>query len=504
MALIGNKMSKVKKIEVVPYDSNWVHVYQEEAEKIKAVLEDKLIAIHHVGSTSVPGLAAKPKIDIIAEIKDAQKAIRSLQQVGFEYKGEWNIPFKFGFAKRGVISVNLQVYEHGHPEIELNLLFRNYLRQHDDVRDEYANLKETLLQDAKSFEKQKGQLFSGYNLGKDAFITKVLGKTGFNRLRFLKCTHHNEWIAAKELRQKYFFDKVPVEDPYTWTFDHEEHEHFVLYEGVDVIGYAHVQLWPEKRAAVRIIVIEEAKRKRAYGRHFMQLIEKWLAGKNYHSVHAESSPNALRFYKNLGYVEMPFNDPDGHESSSEDTALGKILKTNPIDYQLSFTPVEAKHEPLILEWLHTPHVNKWYHGQGLKNTIDGLHCFVTGDKPHFEAWIAFCKGEPFGYLMTSKVEETPDLEPHFAEWVEPGKKMYTLDLLIGDTKFLGKGLATPMIQKFIKEALPEADIVFIDPEASNEKAIHVYECAGFQKLEKFMASWHPVPHWLMRLKLEDL
>ena len=324
-SVVGDEMNEVKKIEVVPYNSNWPAVYQSEAEKIRAALGDNLISIHHVGSTAVLGLAAKPKIDIIAEVTDGKLAVATLPPAGFEHRGEWNIPFKFGFTKRRETSVNLHVYEKGHPEVELNLLFRDHLRNSDDARDEYAALKVALLQDAKSFERQKGLRFSGYNLGKDVFISKVLKKSGFDRLRFLKCAHHKEWAAAKKFRQKYFFDKVSTEDPYTWTFDHEDHEHFMLYEGVEIIGYAHVQLWPEKRAAVRLIVIDEAERGKSYGRQLIQLIEKWLMANSYQSVHVESSPRALSFYRSLGYIEMPFNDPDSHESSSEDTPLGKFL-----------------------------------------------------------------------------------------------------------------------------------------------------------------------------------
>ena len=100
-------------------------------------------------------------------------------------------------------------------------------------------------------------MFTGYNLGKDAFIRKVLKAANFNRLRFMHCTHHAEWDMAKKLRQQYFFDPIGISDPYTWTFDHKDHVHFILYQGVEIIGYAHIQFWPGQRAALRIIVIDE-------------------------------------------------------------------------------------------------------------------------------------------------------------------------------------------------------------------------------------------------------
>lgn len=139
------------------------------------------------------------------------------------------------------------------------------------------------------------------------------------------CCDSTEWRAAENFRDKYFFGPNNIEDPYTWTFDHEDHKHFILYNGVDIVGYAHIQLWPENRAAIRIIVIDEEHRGKNYGKEFMALIEKWLKLQGYKSVHAESSPAALGFYRQLGFIPMPFNDPDGYEGSPEDIAMGKVL-----------------------------------------------------------------------------------------------------------------------------------------------------------------------------------
>jgi len=78
--------------------------------------------------------------------------------------------------------------------------------------------------------------------------------------------------------------------------------------------------------------------------------------------------------------------------------------------------------------------------------------------------------------------------------------MRTLDLLIGEEKFLGKGLATPLITEFIEKKLNNSDIIFIDPEKTNSKAIYVYKKSGFEEIDEFIASWNPVPHVLMRLE----
>jgi GNAT superfamily N-acetyltransferase len=136
--------------------------------------------------------------------------------------------------------------------------------------------------------------------------------------QFRLCTHTAEWAAAKHFRDTYFFGPYGIEDPYTWTFNHEKHAHLVLYQGSRVIGYAHIQFWPDKRAAIRIIAIEENKRNQNSGSKFLVLIEKWLKSSGVKSIHAESRQTSLRFYLKNGYTEMPFDDPEGHESDQDD------------------------------------------------------------------------------------------------------------------------------------------------------------------------------------------
>lgn len=197
-------MSDRKTIQVVPYDPHWPHIYQKEAERIQKALGGNSLAIHHIGSTSVPGLAAKPKIDIIAVVDDPLSARGPLETIGIQYRGEYNIPLHYGFSKRGEIDLNLHVYEAFHPEIELNLMFRDYLRNHPNRRDDYAQLKKELIQDESSLNKENS-LFTNYTLRKGDFIRSVLREAGFNRVRMLKCSDATEWAAAKHFRDKYFF-----------------------------------------------------------------------------------------------------------------------------------------------------------------------------------------------------------------------------------------------------------------------------------------------------------
>jgi GrpB-like predicted nucleotidyltransferase (UPF0157 family) len=311
-----------RRIEVVPYNINWPKQFAEEAARVKRALGDNCIQVHHIGSTSVPGLAAKPVIDLIPVVLDIRKvdsANEAMRVLGYEAKGEYGIPFRRYFQKGNELRTHhAHVFEQGNSEIERHLKFADWMRTHSEDRDAYAGLKQDL---ARQFPYD----IDAYCLGKEDFISAIDKKTGFDGLRVVKALTTREWEAVRHFRQFYFFDKAGRADPYTWTFKHEAHVHFVLFQGSEIIGYAHLQLWPNCRAALRIIVIDEPKRNHQYGGWLLSLCEKWLKEQGFNSLHVESSPVALQFYRKNSYVDMPFEDPDGYESDALDTAVGKIF-----------------------------------------------------------------------------------------------------------------------------------------------------------------------------------
>jgi GNAT superfamily N-acetyltransferase len=131
--------------------------------------------------------------------------------------------------------------------------------------------------------------------------------------------------TAKRLRQKYFFDPLSIADSYTWTFDHKERAHLILYQGVEIMRYAHLQFWPNQRAALRIIVIDDLYRQHRLGSQFLQLCEPWLKKQGIKSLHDEARLEVVSFYRKNGYIEMPFEDSSGESPSSHDIAMGKKL-----------------------------------------------------------------------------------------------------------------------------------------------------------------------------------
>lgn len=154
---------------------------------------------------------------------------------------------------------------------------------------------------------------------------------------------------------------------------------------------------------------------------------------------------------------------------------------------LHFAHAKASQRSLLHRWFAEPHIQKWMHGVGLQNTINGLEKFFQG-RSTTTYWIGYDREVPFAFLITS-----PE-----------GTDAITLDLFICDLKYLGRGLAVPMIREFLLSQFPAIKRVLIDPEATNVRAIHVYQKVGFKIIGEFIASWHPVPHYLMELHMENM
>lgn len=152
-----------------------------------------------------------------------------------------------------------------------------------------------------------------------------------------------------------------------------------------------------------------------------------------------------------------------------------------------FAPAKASQRVLLHDWFNQPHIQEWMHGVGLQNTLNGLEKFFAGNL-NTTYWVGYHKDTPFAFLITS-----PE-----------GEEATTLDVFICDKAYLGKGLAVSLIQKFLKEHFSHTKKVFIDPEATNTRAIHVYKKVGFKIRGEFLASWHPVPHYQMELDMEAL
>jgi GrpB-like predicted nucleotidyltransferase (UPF0157 family) len=135
------------RVELVAYNNNWPKIASEEAERLKAALGGVLLAVEHFGSTSVPGLAAKPVIDLMPIVSDLPELDRmrpTVERLGYEWFGEFGIDgrrFCTSTSETGVRLAHLHFYQKHSPEIERHLAFRDYLRAHPDVARSYERKK---------------------------------------------------------------------------------------------------------------------------------------------------------------------------------------------------------------------------------------------------------------------------------------------------------------------------------------------------------------------------
>ncbi len=187
-------------------------------------------------------------------------------------------------------------------------------------------------------------------------------------------------------------------------------------------------------------------------------------------------------------IALPYyKDTNSALANNARHVIQEILQEAIQPSDFSFELAKPFQETLIHEWLKQPHIREWIHGIGLQNTLNGIQAFFKG-KSSATYWIGYDKEMPFAFLITS-----PE-----------GADAITLDVFICDIHYLGKGLATPMIQKFLKDQFSHMKKILIDPEKTNHRAIHVYEKVGFKITGEFIASWHPVPHYQMELDMNDL
>lgn len=128
------------------YSAEWPALFEAEAARLRELLGEEIIAIHHIGSTSVPALAAKPIIDVLPLVREIGRIdlyAPALQAAGYTAWGEFGLPGRRYFTRDRAAyrTHNVHIYQHDNPDVTRHLAFCAYLRSHPDIRDEYAALK---------------------------------------------------------------------------------------------------------------------------------------------------------------------------------------------------------------------------------------------------------------------------------------------------------------------------------------------------------------------------
>lgn len=162
-------------VKLVPHDPEWARLFEKERDILLEIFGDKILAIEHVGSTSIPGLPAKPIIDIfaaVASLDNIDTFIQKLPTLGYEYIPERRFSDRQFFPKGpaecrthhlSLVEITSETGWKNH------LLFRDYLRKTADAREEYAILKRRL---AEMYADNRGE----YTEHKSSFVMKIIQK----------------------------------------------------------------------------------------------------------------------------------------------------------------------------------------------------------------------------------------------------------------------------------------------------------------------------------------
>jgi GrpB-like predicted nucleotidyltransferase (UPF0157 family) len=166
------------RLEVVPYDVGWPAAFEAEAARLRAALGSIALHVDHHGSTSIPGLAAKPVIDIqvsvaaLQPIADYRERLQAIGYTHLPHPDDACCPF---FHRPGALphSHHVHVVQAGGVEERRTLAFRDYLRERPDVAREYEQLKRRLAPQFAAADRDSGE---AYAQAKSAFIERIIGE----------------------------------------------------------------------------------------------------------------------------------------------------------------------------------------------------------------------------------------------------------------------------------------------------------------------------------------
>ena len=146
-AVVGELVEHNAPIELAEYDDEWARLFEREAVRIRGALGSNALLVEHAGSTSVPGLAAKPIIDVVlvvADTRDEDAYVPQLETAGYILRIREPDWFEHRCFKGPDTNVNLHTFSDGCAEVDRMLAFRDWLRTHDEDRDLYLDAKRQL------------------------------------------------------------------------------------------------------------------------------------------------------------------------------------------------------------------------------------------------------------------------------------------------------------------------------------------------------------------------
>lgn len=142
----------MRRVEVVPPDPTWPEAFAAESQQISVALGENVVAIHHIGSTTIPNIYAKPVIDLLAEVIDlaqVDECNADMADLGYAAMGEFGIAGRRFFRldnEKGLRTHHVHVFAAGSEQVARHLAFRDYMTAHPADAQRYSDLKQKLAQ----------------------------------------------------------------------------------------------------------------------------------------------------------------------------------------------------------------------------------------------------------------------------------------------------------------------------------------------------------------------
>ena len=164
------------RVRMVPHDPKWRQEFQHEAARISAAAGGNAVAVHHIGSTAIPAVYAKPVIDVLLVVRDLaalDEKQAEMEALGYQARGEYGIPGRRFFRRddeHGDRTHQIHAFEDGSPQVTRHLAFRDYMIAHPEAAEAYSDLKRDLAA-------QHPNDIEAYMDGKDEFIREIDERT---------------------------------------------------------------------------------------------------------------------------------------------------------------------------------------------------------------------------------------------------------------------------------------------------------------------------------------
>jgi GrpB-like predicted nucleotidyltransferase (UPF0157 family) len=133
-------------VELVDHDPRWAELYEQERDRLSGVFDGRVVAIEHIGSTSVPDLCAKPIVDVLVGLRELELTddqIAAMEKLGYDYLGEHGLPGRLFFRKHP-LTHHVHVVQYGGEHWERQIVFRDTLRSDPEERQRYDEFKRRL------------------------------------------------------------------------------------------------------------------------------------------------------------------------------------------------------------------------------------------------------------------------------------------------------------------------------------------------------------------------